>query len=41
MAGKTFEQSNFQRKGNLMARGCAGFWKNPFFSGNSGMRAYA
>jgi hypothetical protein len=30
-----------QRKGNLMARACAVFWKNPSFSGNSGTRVYA
>jgi hypothetical protein len=41
LSGTAFVQRNFQRKGNLMARVCAAFWKNPSFSGNSGTRAYA
>lgn len=44
MAGrsKTGVSGNLlSKKGNLMARRQPLFWKNPFFSGNSGTRAYA
>jgi hypothetical protein len=31
----------FVERGNLMAREQLVFWKNPFFSGDSGTKAYA